>query len=832
MVRGFAEHKRILAISLVVVVTLLFSATPYATHAANLWEIITTPQLMFAWVGSGVLWLMSGILGITAILLNITILQTVTGMGNHINDIIGIQIAWALLRDMANILFIFGIVYIGLNLILGNNRHGHQQALARLVIIALVINFSLFITKTVVETSNVMANTIFRLIIPPGTTGSQACDGRSTLPENVVQCVNFGITGIINNSLGLTTVFNVGGTANSAGFTSPTLNSATAIDASKIFYITALGSIFILITAFVFASAAVLLVIRFVILIILMVFSPLAFAAWILPSTSGYFSYWLKSLLNQSFFAPAYMLMMWIAIKIIEGYGVSTVTGVATRSNNFGAALLGANVSFANVFLNFAIITVFMVAALVVAKKLGAIGADKAYGIGKGWVNTAQSTAYRYKGVIAAGAAGVAAAPIVASYAGLAGTATALGAIPTWVGGKSRFRNIAGGVADKMNSTAKEGVRAGGALDTLREATLGKAAKAKYGTGENIQEYRTRLDKSATEVIKNIRSNPNYSATQKERMIDDYLKRQSPRLKSDTVQNMGSKEFNQRQEFLNRAQPANLANQNDDIRRSREELSLKSGEDREKSIKEFISRNQADLDLVTNYLTGLPKEDLETTYASALSDRMRVAFEEHNRNLQRVNEANEIAAKTSDPLFIARVKSAGNNVHEVLNQLTDTQQKAVEDSVGRGDKPGGERHTWRQLLNEEVREKTEKESATIVGKYTKRRRQENLISEVSKPTPDDARLEKLINDMSPSEVIPLFRRNPNVFNSPHFGRHVTVKQIQKLINDDEVGNDIVEVLAEKALSESNSSIKNWLVDPHNQDARIIKERLIKKGITI
>ncbi len=775
VVSGFTEHKRIVAISLVVMVVLIFSTSPHVIYAANLWEIVTTPQLMFAWVGSGVLWLMSGVLGITATLLNITILQTVTGMGNHINDIIGIQIAWALLRDMANILFIFGIVYIGLNLILGNNRHGHQQALARLVIIALVINFSLFITKTVVETSNIMANTIFRLIIPPDTSGNQACDGRSSLPENITQCVNFGITGIINNSLGLTTVFNVGGTPNSAGFTSPTLASATAIDASKIFYITTLGSIFILITAFVFASAAILLVIRFVILIILMVFSPLAFAAWILPSTSGYFSYWLRSLLNQSFFAPAYMLMMWIAIKIIEGYGVSTVTGTAAKSN-FGAALLGANVSFASVFLNFAIITVFMVAALIVAKKLGAIGADKAYGIGKGWVNSAQSrvqsTAYKYKGSIAAGAAGATFLPLVAGGALLGAAAGVAGWKGARVGTKviaDESARFAGRKVNAINEKLmKAPVKEGGVKDTIRKATIGRL--------DNALGYNQRVSadvKSAQEKVKALSRDGNTKGS------SDFLLAQREDVRNELFAGLSASEqitvgAQMSQNVITRDGQVDLRATNKNIKKKAVALSSLRESAREKYLEAMTKDFANDSKELYKQISTLNGDDLTYAY-SKMTPRIRAAYEAE------------------------------------LGKETDGTTRV---------------NTLRKTISIEDQEKTAKEVKEVKERVEKKSRSDDLFKQIqdrqalitapaaagsTSPTTTelDNKIRNIIRVMSDKEVTDL---KPEVLKSKEFAKHVTTGMLQKIAAVDSISQETKQTLRDNVMSVNNTKGISWLQD--------------------
>lgn len=784
-----SSSKRLGLLSVTIAVCLLVITAPQITNAGFLDSIID-PTQMFAWVGSGVLWVMAGIMGIAAVLLNVTILQTVLGMGNHINDIIGIQVAWSLLRDIANIIFIFSIVYIGLSLILGINRHGHQQALARLVIIALIINFSLFLTKAVVETSNIMSTQIFRLIIPTTlTTGGPGCNPNDPSPEGTRNCINYGLTGIINNSLGLSTVFDVAGTTTGGGFSG---EQKPGIDSAKVFYITVLGSIFLLITAFVFASAAVLLVIRFVILIMLMVFSPLAFAAWILPSTSGYFSFWLKSLLNQSFFAPAYMLMMWMAIKIIEGFGVSTVTGVASTGNNFGAALTGANVSFATVFLNFAIITVFMVAALVVAKKFGAIGADKAYSIGKGWVNKAQSTAYKYarkpvdytaalawknKGKVAAGAAGAAFLPGLVGVGGaLAGVAGATTGVAGWLGAKRgvKYVGIESGrkIAEKVNSwnerSMKKPRQEGGVADNIRKATIGRVDNA-FGYSQTVA---TDV-KSAQEKIKLLSRDGNFAG------ISDFIKAQRPDVgdqlfaalpSSDQIKVaalMGKIVKNKRDGTVN----AKKTERSIEIK-TRVLANLRESA-REKYLESMAKDFANDASELYKQISTLGGKDLEYAY-SKMTPRIRAVYE---GELKKQPDGDARIIELRKKISIEDQEKTGKEAKEAKERSDKRSRKGV--------------------LNDLIQQRQVASTADVVQSPTA---QENLANL-------DLRINNTMRVMGDKEAAEL---NPDTLRNESFARHVTASMLAKIGAADSIPQETKKTLKDNVVIVGNPKAKEWI----------------------
>ncbi|MEK7801795.1 MAG: hypothetical protein AAB276_05010, partial [Pseudomonadota bacterium] len=70
--------------------------------------------------------------------------------------------AWEIVRDFANMLFIFVLLYVGINTMLGGA--GHTRAIFMVIIVALLINFSLFFTKIIIDAGNILAVGVYESI--------------------------------------------------------------------------------------------------------------------------------------------------------------------------------------------------------------------------------------------------------------------------------------------------------------------------------------------------------------------------------------------------------------------------------------------------------------------------------------------------------------------------------------------------------------------------------------------------------------------------------------------------------------------------------------------
>ena len=276
------------------------------------------------------------------------------GVGTAINAI------WTITRDIVNLTFIFGLIYVGIKTILDAQDTNTKKLLTSIIIGALLVNFSLFFSKAIIDVSNLAATEIYNSM-----TFSQRCTGNG----NNANCSDLSLS---------TTVMAYMGVYDLAVVSDP--NAKTVVNnnpgsRNAVFVIA--GSVFILIAAFVFAAGAALIAIRFVILVILMALSPIAFAASVLPGISGWAKTWWETLLKQAFFAPAYFFMLYLTLTFSQGFAGST----GNMSALFGGTSFGED--GVNALLFFLVLTIMMIASLVIAKQMGAYGAATATSMSK-----------------------------------------------------------------------------------------------------------------------------------------------------------------------------------------------------------------------------------------------------------------------------------------------------------------------------------------------------------------------------------------------------------------------------------------------------------------
>src|SRR3989338_4272130 len=110
-----------------------------------------------------IMWIFSWVLWIAGKILDMSLYYTL-----HMSDLLThvpvVDIGWKIFRDIANICFIFVLLWTAIGTILGVNSGKTKELLAPIVVVALLINFSLFITKAVVDASNIVALHFYELI--------------------------------------------------------------------------------------------------------------------------------------------------------------------------------------------------------------------------------------------------------------------------------------------------------------------------------------------------------------------------------------------------------------------------------------------------------------------------------------------------------------------------------------------------------------------------------------------------------------------------------------------------------------------------------------------
>lgn len=311
---------------------------------------------LIAKIATFILGLVAAILGLANYLLGWSTYITVYQFGNLIGNSQGLLDAWGVLRDVANIVLLFGFIFMGISTILNlsHSEYTAKRALPTLIIFALLLNFSLLASEGVIDISNAIATSIYNQ-------AGGTCDASQS-----IDCItDKGIGGKIMDMAGVGSAF--GG----AWFDS--LDSGPR-DAIIIVGLT----IFLLITALVIFAAAIMLIIRAVILGFLMVTSPIGFAGMAIPPLHEVAKTWWSQLLAQAFFAPIYFLLVFVGLKVMEGIATSlNTTGSindATLANVFINTSQGGGSSNVSIGITFALLIGFMIAALMFAKRSSAIG--------------------------------------------------------------------------------------------------------------------------------------------------------------------------------------------------------------------------------------------------------------------------------------------------------------------------------------------------------------------------------------------------------------------------------------------------------------------------
>ncbi len=333
----------------------------------------------------------------SGLLLNYSVKEYVVGFGFNFQDSglgFAVNNLWVTVRDVFNLTFIFGLVYIGFKMILNNGDSNARRMLVSLILAALLVNFSLFITKFVIDFTNIAATQFAAAF--SSTSGTEVT---YNLTDKFMQLT--GLSSLWESVKGGSKLA-VGGGAGWA-----------YIFGSLILY---------LVMAFVFAAGGILLIIRYVVLNIYMILSPIMFLGWVFPGFSSASQKYWTSFLQRAFFAPAYLLMLFFAAKVLESMSIPNKSMASAFIGSDNLTATEATESFLNTIPYFILTCAFLIAAIVVAQKMGAVGATNAIAIG----HRIRGTAQRAAGSATFGAAAVVGQRTVGYAAQTAANSTSL----------------------------------------------------------------------------------------------------------------------------------------------------------------------------------------------------------------------------------------------------------------------------------------------------------------------------------------------------------------------------------------------------------------------
>ncbi len=260
----------------------------------------------------------SWFLSISGQLFNFVVVQTVVEMKELIQDNIVNQ-GWILFRDIINILFIFVLIYAAISTILkGTSDTG--KTIVTVIVVAVLINFSLFFTKVIVDISNTLAVSFYNSI-----TTMPLKDAKGK-PVTINSSAQFGIAEVFLTQTNMTTI--VGTNPENIKWGVASLTYLGIIKQTLI------ASVFIVILGVVLLLMSLMLVTRFLILIFVMITSSLAFGSYILPKLQSQVAdKWWPALIGQAFFVPVFFLMLYITLKFSQTLPFDKGTGWANMAH-------------------------------------------------------------------------------------------------------------------------------------------------------------------------------------------------------------------------------------------------------------------------------------------------------------------------------------------------------------------------------------------------------------------------------------------------------------------------------------------------------------------
>lgn len=305
-------------------------------------------------------------------------------MSGFQDDIALINSGWTISRDVANIFFILILLVIAIATILRFETYNAKRLLPKLITVALLINFSLTFGFMIIDFGNFLAQGFYEAVgLDPAlkTTGVvrmqqifniKAAEGSSTL--------NWTLGGVLGGAAVCLTASTIAAATGGAGAAAvPFACSGTVmvlggaisglslwrffsskadLEASINYFSSVLiANIMAITLVFVFVFGGVLLLIRYATLVILLILAPIAYVAYILPDTEGrIWKKWWDTFLNNVFFFPAFMFLLYIGLTIGSAYLLKPLVG---------------GVSNPGFLTNLVIIEVFLIGALLISRQMG-----------------------------------------------------------------------------------------------------------------------------------------------------------------------------------------------------------------------------------------------------------------------------------------------------------------------------------------------------------------------------------------------------------------------------------------------------------------------------
>lgn len=292
-----------------------------------------------------------------------------------------VEKGWTFTRDSLNFVFILSLLAIAFSTIAGIEGYGMRQLLPRLLVAALLVNFSLAIAGGFLQVANVLCTTAIRGLGAEARCGGKSAPGSGpgtsltlALAESasIKEQYTIGTSEFLSDVIGFEVkTFERNQAATQINFeASFTENIGTILRAAMTVIFAALFTVALIVLA-------AMLGVRLAVLVILLVLAPVPYVFSIIPRASQYAEKWWNTFIQYTFFLPVVVFFLVLAVGMVQGAGdIAKQLGAdpeALASGKTSQAILMAT-------FNTFFISAFIMVAIFVAKTMGILGSQAAIG--------------------------------------------------------------------------------------------------------------------------------------------------------------------------------------------------------------------------------------------------------------------------------------------------------------------------------------------------------------------------------------------------------------------------------------------------------------------
>lgn len=249
-------------------------------------KVIMSITVPIGWVGS-LIFRLAGLLIEWALTMNGQIL--------NLQKNFFLEMGWKTVINIADLALIVAMIVIAFATMLDYQSYGMKKALPKLIVVALLVNFSLAIPGVLMDITGLL--TAF-FVNQSGLAGG-------------------GMSSALASAFDISKMFEV--KPEMAGQVK-TISAAGALSTAVLIPI---GSIifqilFTIIASIILFTFAWMLVVRYIKLSFLLIVSPLIFVAWIFPATKKQWTKWWDDFIRWTLFAPIVMFFVWLSVAALR----------------------------------------------------------------------------------------------------------------------------------------------------------------------------------------------------------------------------------------------------------------------------------------------------------------------------------------------------------------------------------------------------------------------------------------------------------------------------------------------------------------------------------